>query len=58
MKFENLTTLSNSDDHFSLVQAFTLIDQNRDGFIDKEDLKDTYASLGQCGFIFLMLCFV
>lgn len=29
-----------------LTQAFTLIDQNRDGFIDKEDLKDTYASLG------------
>lgn len=29
-----------------LIQAFTLIDQNRDGFIDKEDLKDTYASLG------------
>ncbi|KAM6985231.1 myosin light chain 5-like [Aplochiton taeniatus] len=28
-------------------EAFTLIDQNRDGFIDKEDLKDTYASLGR-----------
>ncbi|KAL4844563.1 hypothetical protein H8958_014785, partial [Nasalis larvatus] len=28
-------------------QAFTLMDQNRDGFIDKEDLKDTYASLGK-----------
>ena len=24
------------------------MDQNRDGFIDKEDLKDTYASLGRC----------
>uniref|UniRef100_A0A8C5VIU9 EF-hand calcium-binding domain-containing protein 11 n=1 Tax=Microcebus murinus TaxID=30608 RepID=A0A8C5VIU9_MICMU len=23
------------------------MDQNRDGFIDKEDLKDTYASLGR-----------
>nr|XP_055101956.1 myosin light chain 5 isoform X1 [Symphalangus syndactylus] len=23
------------------------MDQNRDGFIDKEDLKDTYASLGK-----------
>lgn len=32
-----------------LLQAFTLMDQNRDGFIDKEDLKDTYASLGRCG---------
>ncbi|CAK8689666.1 myosin regulatory light chain, smooth muscle-like isoform X2 [Clavelina lepadiformis] len=27
-------------------EAFTMIDANRDGFIDKEDLKDTYASLG------------
>uniref|UniRef100_A0A095APS3 Myosin regulatory light chain, smooth muscle n=1 Tax=Schistosoma haematobium TaxID=6185 RepID=A0A095APS3_SCHHA len=27
-------------------EAFTLIDQNRDGFIDIEDLKDMYASLG------------
>nr|XP_020031036.1 myosin light chain 5 [Castor canadensis] len=25
-------------------EAFTLMDQNQDGFIDKEDLKDTYAS--------------
>ncbi|MTV29346.1 hypothetical protein FTX61_28855, partial [Nitriliruptoraceae bacterium ZYF776] len=28
-------------------EAFTLIDQNRDGFIDIEDLKDMYASLGR-----------
>ncbi|CAK8689665.1 myosin regulatory light chain, smooth muscle-like isoform X3 [Clavelina lepadiformis] len=28
-------------------EAFTMIDANRDGFIDKEDLKDTYASLGR-----------
>jgi len=27
-------------------EAFTMIDQNRDGFIDIEDLKDMYASLG------------
>ncbi|XP_078488472.1 myosin regulatory light chain, smooth muscle isoform X5 [Ciona intestinalis] len=27
-------------------EAFTMIDANRDGFIDNEDLKDTYASLG------------
>lgn len=27
-------------------EAFSLIDQNRDGFIDIEDLKDMYASLG------------
>lgn len=24
------------------------MDQNQDGFIDKEDLKATYASLGRC----------
>jgi len=28
-------------------EAFTLIDQNRDGFIDKEDLHDMLASLGK-----------
>uniref|UniRef100_A0A3B3ZFX7 EF-hand domain-containing protein n=1 Tax=Periophthalmus magnuspinnatus TaxID=409849 RepID=A0A3B3ZFX7_9GOBI len=35
------------DKNVHFLQAFTLIDQNRDGFIDKEDLKDTYASLGK-----------
>lgn len=28
-------------------EAFNMIDQNRDGFIDSEDLKDMLASLGQ-----------
>jgi len=28
-------------------EAFNMIDQNRDGFIDNEDLKDMLASLGQ-----------
>lgn len=28
-------------------EAFTVIDQNKDGIIDKSDLKDMYASLGQ-----------
>ncbi|XP_059549552.1 myosin regulatory light chain 10 isoform X1 [Myotis daubentonii] len=27
-------------------EAFTIMDQNRDGFIDKEDLRDTFAALG------------
>ena len=31
----------------SQSQAFNMIDQNRDGFIDKEDLKDMMASLGK-----------
>lgn len=28
-------------------QAFTVIDQNRDGIIDKEDLRDTFAAMGE-----------
>jgi len=28
-------------------EAFNMIDQNRDGFIDNEDLKDMLASMGQ-----------
>merc|ERR1712136_20367 len=28
-------------------EAFTMMDANRDGFIDKDDLMDTYASLGR-----------
>jgi len=28
-------------------EAFTIMDQNKDGFIDKNDLKDLYASMGQ-----------
>jgi len=28
-------------------EAFLLLDQNRDGFCDKEDMKDTFASLGK-----------
>lgn len=33
-------------------EAFNMIDQNRDGFIDKEDLHDMLASLGKtdCAF--------
>jgi myosin regulatory light chain 12 len=32
-------------------EAFSMIDQNKDGFIDKEDLHDMLASLGlTCSF--------
>lgn len=31
----------------TLLQAFTIMDQNRDGFIDKNDLRDTFAALGE-----------
>ena len=30
-----------------LKEAFNMIDQNRDGFIDKDDLHDMLASLGK-----------
>lgn len=33
-------------------EAFNTIDQNRDGFIDKEDLHDMLASLGKCNSVF------
>ncbi|XP_076125990.1 myosin, light chain 2b, regulatory, cardiac, slow isoform X1 [Alosa pseudoharengus] len=29
------------------MQAFTIMDQNRDGFIDQNDLRDTFAALGR-----------
>ena len=32
-----------------VLQAFNVIDSNRDGFIDNEDLKDMLASLGMWG---------
>uniref|UniRef100_UPI00398EFA8D myosin regulatory light chain 2B, cardiac muscle isoform-like n=1 Tax=Pristiophorus japonicus TaxID=55135 RepID=UPI00398EFA8D len=28
-------------------EAFTIMDQNRDGFINKDDLRDTFAALGR-----------
>lgn len=28
-------------------EAFNMIDQNRDGFIDKDDLREMFASLGE-----------
>lgn len=33
-------------------EAFNMIDQNRDGFIDKEDLHDMLASLGKNSCVF------
>ena len=29
-------------------EAFSMIDHDNDGFIDKEDLNDMLSSLGQC----------
>lgn len=41
-------------------EAFNMIDQNRDGFIDKEDLHDMLASLGNpiAYFKHLSMCMV
>ena len=36
-------------------EAFNMIDQNRDGFIDKEDLHDMLASLGIIGCYLIQL---
>lgn len=34
-------------------EAFNMIDQNRDGFIDKDDLHDMLASLGWNFFMYI-----
>lgn len=31
----------------TFAQAFTIIDQNRDGIISKDDLRDVLASMGE-----------
>ena len=38
-------------------EAFNMIDQNRDGFIDKEDLHDMLASSGKMSTIFVLWVF-
>ncbi|XP_002817850.3 myosin regulatory light chain 10 isoform X1 [Pongo pygmaeus] len=43
----NLRLTGSSNSPASASQAFTIMDQNRDGFIDKEDLRDTFAALGR-----------
>ena len=42
---QKLVTLCGHSQEFK--EAFNMIDQNRDGFIDKEDLHDMLASLGK-----------
>ena len=42
----------------ALLQAFTMIDQNRDGVIDIEDLKDMYSNLGMSHCLFNLLCYL
>ncbi len=38
-------------------EAFNMIDQNRDGFVDKEDLHDMLASLGDHLFMHFIIGF-
>ncbi|XP_035280194.1 myosin regulatory light chain 2, skeletal muscle isoform-like [Anguilla anguilla] len=42
----NLTTIFDQSKIQEMKEAFTVIDQNRDGVITKEDLMDTYAAMG------------
>ena len=37
-------------------EAFSMIDHDSDGFIDKEDLKDMLASLGLYCVIIILFC--
>ena len=43
----NIFAMFNQDQIKEFKEAFNMIDQNRDGFIDKEDLQDMLASLGE-----------
>merc|ERR1711982_186658 len=43
----NVFAMFDQDQIQEFKEAFNMIDQNRDGFIDKEDLHDVLASLGK-----------
>ena len=43
----NVFAMFNQDQIQEFKEAFNMIDQNRDGFIDHEDLHDMLASLGK-----------
>ena len=43
----NVFTIFDQSQIQEFKEAFNMIDQNRDGFIDKEDLHDMLASLGK-----------
>ncbi|KAK1170672.1 myosin regulatory light chain 2, skeletal muscle isoform-like [Acipenser oxyrinchus oxyrinchus] len=42
----NVTSIFDQTQIREFKEAFTVIDQNRDGFISKDDLKDTFAVMG------------
>jgi len=43
----NVFAMFDQDQIAEFKEAFNFVDQNRDGFIDKEDLTDMFASLGK-----------
>merc|ERR1712170_251378 len=43
----NVFAMFGQDQIQEFKEAFTMIDQNRDGFVDKDDLHDMLASLGK-----------
>jgi len=43
----NVFAMFDQDQIQEFKEAFNLIDQNRDGFVDHDDLKDMLASLGK-----------
>lgn len=43
----NIFAMFDQDQIQEFKEAFNMMDQNRDGFIDSDDLKDMLASLGQ-----------
>ena len=47
----NVFAMFDQDQIQEFKEAFNMIDQNRDGFIDHDDLKDMLASLGKVRFI-------
>jgi len=46
-KSKNVLAMFSQSQIQEFKEAFTMIDQNRDGFIDVDDLKDMYNSLGR-----------
>ena len=45
----NVFAMFNQDQIQEFKEAFNMIDQNRDGFIEHDDLRDMLASLGKVG---------
>lgn len=52
-KNSNVFAMFGQDEIQELKEAFNLIDQNHDGFIDSADLHNMFASLGRFYWVFL-----